>query len=110
MYTKLPYCIAPACREKRFKNACLCQVEMSRLRAVCCLSLLAEAISGLLLVSVLFVSAGLLGAWWCAGWRVHKSVHWHVSLPSQVLQSELLSELIVEETGFMVAHMSVSIH
>lgn len=33
---------------KRFKNACLCQVEMSRLRAVCCLPVMTEAISELL--------------------------------------------------------------
>lgn len=58
------YLLLPGSGGKPFKNGCICQVEMSRLRAVCCLSL-KRAISGLLLVSVLVpsLSARLLRTW-----------------------------------------------
>lgn len=50
------YRLLARCREKHFKNACISQVEMSRLRAVCCLPVLTDAIKGLVLASVLFSS------------------------------------------------------
>lgn len=84
---------------------------MSRLRAVCCLPRLTEAIKGILSVSglLLSLSAGLFRTWWHAGWRGNKRVYWYVFLPSEVLQSELLSELITEETWLIGTEMSVGI-
>lgn len=105
----------PEHREKHFKNACLCQVEMSRLRAVCCLPVMTEAISGILQVSFSFSvfrspSARLRRALWCAGWRVHECVHWCFSMASVAHHSELLSVLIAEEAGLLDAETSVGVH
>lgn len=50
--------------------------------------------------------AGLSGY---AGWLVRRCVRYFLDFPGEVLHSELLSELVAEETGFLCAQMSVGI-
>lgn len=106
MYATL---LLPGCRDGCFKNACVCQVETSKLRAVRCLPVLTQAICGLLSVSMLLFSAGLQRTVRRAAWHVHKLVRRRDVFPTEALQSELLSELEAEETGLTGAEMSVDI-
>lgn len=107
---QVTYC-ALGTGKKHFKNACTCQVEMSRLRAVCCLSVLTNAVRGLLssFHAFLSLSAELMRMGRRASWRANKFVPWCISMPGEVLRSELLSELIVAQAGVTGTEVSVVI-